>query len=147
MTQLSRNPLRSMRRTNSMSPLSRFLRGEFPFEMEITETVPALNIKEEKDSFKVELAAPGLKKDDFNIDVDGNLVTISSEKEEKKEDKEQEGYSVTEYNYSSFSRSFTLPENADTDKMSARYADGILNLTVPKIPEDKNNKRQKIKVE
>ena len=117
MTQLVRNPLRSMRRSNSVNPLTRFLRGEFPFDIEMTETVPALNIKEEKDSFKVELAAPGLKKDDFNIDVDGNFVTISSEKEQKREEKEEEGYSVTEYNYSSFSRSFTLPENADTEKI------------------------------
>ncbi len=99
-------------------------------------TVPSANIIEEKDSYKVSVAAPGLKKNDFNIDVEGNMLTISSEKEETKEDKEAQ-YTRKEYNYSSFSRSFTLPEEVNQDKIEAQYEDGVLKLTLPKKEEAK----------
>lgn len=97
-------------------------------------SVPAVNITENKDDFAVSLAAPGMKKDDFNIDVEGNMLTISCGKEEKKEEKEAK-FTRREYNYSSFSRSFTLPEEVMKDKIEARYEDGILKLVLPKKEE------------
>ena len=80
-------------------------------------TVPAVNIMENKDDYRISVAAPGLKKNDFNIDVDGNMLTISSEKEESKQEKDAK-YTRKEYSYSSFSRSFSLPEevNQETKK-------------------------------
>jgi HSP20 family protein len=89
-------------------------------------TVPAVNITDEKDE----------KKDDFRIDVEGNLLTISCEKEEKKEEKEKR-HTRLEYNYTSFSRSFTLPEDVKQDKIEARYTDGVLHLSLPKKEEAK----------
>lgn len=99
-------------------------------------TIPAVNITEEKDEYKVSLAAPGLKKDDFNIDIEGNLLTISCEKEENKEEQKAR-HTRREYNYSSFSRSFTLPEDVKQDKIEAGYADGVLLLHLPKKDEAK----------
>jgi len=95
-----------------------------------TMNVPAVNIVEHKDYYQVSMAVPGVKKDDINIDVDGNLLTISSEKEENKEEKEKQ-YTRKEYNYSSFSRSFTLPEEINVEKIEAKYEDGVLKLSLP----------------
>ena len=101
-----------------------------------TFTIPSANIVENKDDFKLALAVPGMKKNDFKIDVTGNLLTISSEKEETKEEKD-ENYSRQEYNYSSFSRSFTLPEEVNKEKIDATYVDGVLKLVLPKKEEAK----------
>jgi HSP20 family protein len=98
--------------------------------------VPAVNIVEEKDDFKVSLAVPGMKKDDFNISIEGNMLTISCEKEERKEEKEKR-FTRKEYNFSSFSRSFTLPDDVMKDKIDAKYEDGILKLSLPKKEEAK----------
>jgi len=99
-------------------------------------TVPAVNIVENKDDYKVSLAVPGMKKEDFNIDVEGNMLTISSEKEENKEEKE-ERFTRKEYSYSSFSRSFTLPDEVNKEKIEAKYEDGVLKLILPKREEAK----------
>lgn len=98
--------------------------------------VPAVNIEETENEFTVSVAAPGLKKNDFNIDVDGNMLTISSEKEETKEEKDAR-YTRKEYNYSSFSRSFTLPDDVNKEKIEARYEEGVLKLALPKKEESK----------
>ena len=101
-------------------------------------SIPAVNITEQKDDYQVSLAAPGLKKDDFHIDIDGNLLTISSEREENKEDKE--GRSTRrEYSYSSFERSFTLPDEVNKEKIEAQYEDGLLKLVLPKKEEAKKS--------
>ena len=99
-------------------------------------TVPPVNITENKNEYLVSLAVPGMKKDDFKIDVDGNMLTISSEKEENKEEKDSR-QTRREYNYSSFSRSFTLPDEVFQDKIDATYNNGVLNLTLPKKEEAK----------
>ena len=99
-------------------------------------SIPAANIVENKDNYEVNLAAPGMKKDDFNIDVEGNVLTISAEKEEKKEEKD-ERYSRKEFNYASFSRSFTLPEGVNKEKIDASYENGLLRLSLPKTEEAK----------
>jgi HSP20 family protein len=101
-----------------------------------TVSVPSVNVSENHQEYKVTLAAPGLKKSDFNINVEGNMITISSEKEEKKESKDEK-YTRQEYNYSSFSRSFMLPEEVNAEKIDAAYTDGILTVTMPKREEAK----------
>jgi len=101
-----------------------------------TMNIPAVNITEDKDQYLVSLAAPGLKKEDFNIDVDGNMLTISSEKEHKKEETEKK-FTRKEYSYSSFSRSFTLPEEINKEKIEAKYENGVLEITLPRKEEAK----------
>jgi HSP20 family protein len=98
--------------------------------------VPAVNIKETKDDYSLSLAVPGMKKDDFKIDMEGNMITISCEKEESKEEKEAK-YTRNEYNFTSFTRSFTLPDEINKEKIDARYEDGILKLVLPKKEEVK----------
>ena len=98
--------------------------------------VPAVNITERKDDYLVSLAAPGLKKEDFKIDVEGNLLTISSEKEKESEEKDEK-HTRQEYSYSSFERSFSLPDEVNKDKIDAHYKDGILELVLPKKEEAK----------
>jgi len=90
-------------------------------------TVPAVNIAEDKNIFSISMAAPGMQKDDFKIDLDGDVLTISAEKEESDETPSRQ-----EYNYSSFSRSFTLPSTVIKDKIEAEYKHGELKLTLPK---------------
>lgn len=97
-------------------------------------SLPAINIKENDNEFEIEVAAPGMKRDDFKVELDNSLLTISSEREDKREEKDNEGnYTRREFSYQSFQRSFTLPqERVDADKIAARYTDGILHITVPK---------------
>lgn len=94
-------------------------------------TVPAVNITENDKEYKITVAAPGLKKDDFKIDLDGNMLTISAETEETTEEKEDERYTRKEYNYTSFSRSFTLPDEVNKEKIEAVYENGVLKLRLP----------------
>jgi HSP20 family protein len=94
-------------------------------------SVPAVNIAETDKQYDVAIAAPGMKKDDFKINLEGDILTISAEKEETKEEKDKQ-YNRREYNYSSFSRSFTLPDEVKRDKIEARYEDGVLHLVLPK---------------
>lgn len=108
-------------------------------------TVPAVNITETKDDYKVSLAIPGMKKDDFKVAIEGNMLTISSEKEENKEEKEKT-YTRKEYNYSSFSRSFTLPNEVSKEKIEATYVDGVLTLVLPRKEEAKKAMTTSIKV-
>lgn len=97
----------------------------------IGSTIPSANIKESEDRFEIELGLPGAKKENIKIDLEDDVLTISSEtKEEKSEEKDN--YTRREFNYSSFSRSFTLPDIVDAEKISAEYKDGILNITIPK---------------
>lgn len=93
-------------------------------------SVPAVNISESKDHYEVSLAVPGMKKEDFKIDVQGDMLTISSEKEESKTEKEKK-FTRKEYSYSSFSRSFNLPDEVNKEKIEARYENGVLILSLP----------------
>jgi HSP20 family protein len=93
--------------------------------------LPAVNVNETEKNYEIEVAAPGRTKKDFNIAAENGILTISSEMEEEKEQKEKD-YTRKEFSYSSFSRSFALPENANEDDIKANYADGILKLEVAK---------------
>lgn len=93
--------------------------------------LPAVNIKENGDHYTVSLAAPGLRKDDFKIDVENNMLTIRSEKEESKETTEEK-YTRKEYSYNAFSRSFALPEDVKQEAIDARYENGELRITLPR---------------
>jgi len=103
--------------------------------------VPAVNIAETENEFHIELAAPGLKKDDFKISLDKNVLSVSADKkvENIEEDKK---FSKREYSYNSFTRSFTLPEVADYSKIEAEYTDGILKVNVAKKEEAKIQSRE-----
>ena len=94
-------------------------------------TTPAVNVVENKDNFRIEVAAPGLSKDDFKINVDNDVLTISSQKGENKEETDEK-YTRKEFYYASFSRSFTLTDTVDSEKISASYKDGVLLVSVPK---------------
>ncbi|MBS1669059.1 MAG: Hsp20/alpha crystallin family protein [Bacteroidetes bacterium] len=99
-------------------------------------TVPAVNVSENTKDFKVSVAAPGMKKDDFKIDVEGNMLSISAETKQEKEEKDEK-YTKKEYNYSSFSRCFTLPDEVNKEKIEATYENGLLQLVLPKTEEAK----------
>ena len=113
------------------SLLSDFFDGDRFFDSDWLrkQSVPAVNVKETEKTF--ELAAPGLAKKDFKISTENGVLTISSEKEDEKEEKEND-CTRREFSYSSFSRSFTLPENTNEDDIQANYEDGILKLHVAK---------------
>ena len=103
--------------------------------------VPAVNISESENNYHVELAAPGLKKEDFKLNLDQNTLTISVEQSSDHQDN-QKNYSKREYSYSSFVRSFTLPESADVSQIEATYNDGILRIDIAKREEAKAVRRQ-----
>jgi len=99
-------------------------------------SLPAANIKETKDAFSLQLAAPGMKKSDFKVEVNNNVLTISSEKESTS-DEQNEGYSRKEFSYHTFTRSFNLPQTVNKDLITASYNDGLLVLNIPKREEAK----------
>lgn len=99
-------------------------------------SMPKVNIKESSDSFTIEMAVPGMKKSDFEINLDNNTLSISA-KNETKESEGENGYTRREFSYSTFNRDFTLPETVDDSKIDAQYKDGILNVVIPKKDEAK----------
>jgi len=103
--------------------------------------VPAVNISESENNYHVELAAPGLKKEDFKLNLERNQLSISVEQTTEQQDN-QKNYSKREYSYSSFVRSFTLPESADHANIEASYTDGILRIDIAKREEAKAIRRQ-----
>lgn len=124
-----------VKRSNSLFPtfFDDFMGRDWFLEndWETRATVPAVNIVENDNAYAVEMAAPGMKKDDFKVELDNNLLTISYEKEVDHEDTNDK-FTKREFNYQSFRRSFTLPESADANKIKANYKDGLLKLDIPK---------------
>ena len=106
---------------------------------------PLANILEHPDSFELDLAAPGLQKDDFKIHLENNVLTISSEIRDEKEE-ETKNYTRKEFHYSSFSRSFTLPRSVDLDKIRADYESGILKVMLPKKEDARVDIKKEIKI-
>ncbi len=99
-------------------------------------STPAVNIAENGDDFKIEVAAPGLDKDDFKINLDHNVLTISSEKESENVENKPD-FNRREFNYSSFKRSFSLPDSINTEKILATHKNGILSIQIPKREDSK----------
>ncbi len=110
-------------------------------------TIPAVNIKETAGHYEVEVAAPGMTKKDFTVELDGNTLSISSEKSDQKSLKEDERYSRKEFSYQSFQRSFTLQKDVvDIDNIEARYENGLLQLLIPKKEEAKQKPPRLIQI-
>jgi HSP20 family protein len=139
----------ALRNLNNLPNLvEEFFNHELPYNWNrnwATISTPATNIVETKDEFRIEVAAPGLNKEDFKINLDNNELTISANKEVKKEEKE-ETYTRKEFGYSKFSRTFTLPETVSGDKIKAEHKDGILTIYVPKKEEAKPKPAREIAV-
>lgn len=96
-------------------------------------TLPSVNLKETPTGFDIEMAAPGLQKGDFKIELHNNVLSISSERKDEKTEKDKEGnYTRREFNYQSFRRSFTVPDSVAEDKVDASYKDGILHISLAK---------------
>jgi HSP20 family protein len=110
-----------------------------------TNSLPAVNIKENEKNFTLELAVPGMDKKDLKIDINEDLLTISTESRNESEEN-KEGYQRKEFSYSSFCRSFYVPENVDKEKISANYRDGILYVEIPKLEEEKSKISRQIKI-
>lgn len=108
--------------------------------------IPAMNVKEQKNHFKIELAAPGFAKEEFDITIKDGMLHLAAEKQHKSEE-EKEGYVKKEFSYNHFSRAMTLPETVDEDKdVKATYKDGILHLTLLKKEDVKGIPPKKVKV-
>lgn len=144
------------KRTNSSVPtfpafFNRFLDDELLnwnslYNSNTNTTLPAVNLKEDDNQFEIELAAPGMKRDDFSVKVENNQLTISAEVKDEKKD-EKKGYNRREFSYQSFQRSFALPEGYIlTDKISAKYNDGILYIDLPKREEVKPQPAKEIEI-
>lgn len=108
-------------------------------------TLPKVNIRETANEYFVEMAVPGMKKSDFNIELDNKILVISNEKNEEQETKE-ENYTRREFGYSSFKRSFSLPETVNEEDIKAEYQDGILSLHLPKREEAKQKPPRNIEI-
>jgi HSP20 family protein len=108
-------------------------------------SIPAVNIMERKDDFQIELAVPGINKNDFKIEVDKGMLTISAEKKEEANE-ENNRYTRKEFSYSSFKRTFSLPEHVNAENIAAEYKDGVLMLNLPKKEEAKAKVAREIKI-
>ncbi|KQM77885.1 heat-shock protein [Pedobacter sp. Leaf216] len=115
--------------------------GDTFFSDRRTNNIPAVNISESNEEYHIELAAPGLKKEDFKISLERDMLTISTE-QRMENNVSEKTYNRREFSYSAFTRAFTLPESADVDNIQATYNDGLLKLTLPKKEEAKAVSRQ-----
>lgn len=107
--------------------------------------VPRVNIAETDEDFKVELAAPGMKREDFHVELDNDTLTIWTEQENNHEE-ENKNFTRREFSYQSFKRSFHLPITVESDKIEAKYTDGLLMLTIPKKEEAKKKPVRTIEI-
>lgn len=110
--------------------------------------VPATNVVENKNEFRIDVSTPGLEKEDFNIEVDKNILKISAEKEIKKEEKDEDEKVLRhEFGYTSFTRSFSIPEGIDTENISATQKNGVLQIVLPKKKDAEEDKVKKIEIQ
>lgn len=107
--------------------------------------IPAVNIRERRDDFVIDVAVPGMRKEDFDIKVEGNMLQISAERSYQRSE-EEENYTRKEFEQSSFSRYFTLPDSVDPENIDAKYTDGVLCLTLPKKEEAKSKPPRQINI-
>ncbi|OHE05920.1 MAG: heat-shock protein Hsp20 [Sulfurimonas sp. RIFOXYD12_FULL_33_39] len=137
------NPVESYKRRRGIDFFNDLLnsleeeRGDSP----LSDFKPAVNTREGKDAYHVDVDLPGVKKEDINISVENNTLTVSGKRETKKEVKEEDYYRV-ESSYGKFQRSFTLPENIDTENIRAASQDGVLEVVIPKLQVIKNSAKK-----
>lgn len=114
----------------------------------VNSTLPAVNVMETENEYKVELAAPGLTKDDFNVHVDeDNNLVVNVEKKTEDSEKAKDGrYLRREFSYSKFQRTLVLPDDVDKDNISAKVENGVLNIDLPKIKKEETTVRKSIEV-
>ncbi len=117
----------------------------FPVLPDRNGSMPAVNIREDEKNYVLDLAIPGIEKKDLKIDMNEDVLTISSETKNENE-QSKDGYRRKEFSYSSFCRSFYIPENVNREKIEASYKDGILNINLPKQEEEKNKISKEIKI-
>jgi HSP20 family protein len=109
-------------------------------------TIPKVNIYETDSEFHVEMAAPGMTRDDFKVELDNNMLTIASQKSYENVEDDKKNFQRREFSYQSFERSFNLPDSAEADKINTKYNDGILSLVIPKKEEAKRKPVKTIKI-
>ncbi len=109
-------------------------------------STPAVNIFENNEKFEIEVAAPGLEKEDFKIDLKNDHLVVYSEKKDKKEEKEKGKVVRSEFRYSSFQRSFALPKEVDVAAIKANHKNGVLTIELPKKTEYKENWSRQIEI-
>jgi HSP20 family protein len=117
----------------------------FPVMSNNVSSMPAVNIKEDDKRFMLDLAVPGIDKKDLKIDINEDLLTISSETKNDSEEN-KDGYKRKEFSYTSFCRSFQIPENVNREKIEASYKDGILSVSLPKFEEEKNKISRQVNI-
>lgn len=144
--------LTPIRRQHSFFPILNDVFGDNFLNDSDWSTSPAVNIAENKDGYRIELAAPGLNKEDFRINMEKRVLEISSEKQSTKESEPNDAvngdrYYRKEFVYTSFKRTFSLPDAADTDHISASYKDGILFVNIPKKEQAKEKPARFISIE
>lgn len=109
------------------------------------QNIPAVNIRETDKAYDIEMAAPGIPKENINVEVENDLLTISGENRQEQKESDNDGrYTRQEFSYSSFRRSFKLPPNVNADDVKARCENGVVNITIPKREEQKNKRRIKL---
>jgi HSP20 family protein len=135
-----------MRRSFRPFYMPNFLDDDFfPTLTNRTSSMPAVNIREDEKSFILDLAIPGMDRKDLKIDINEDALTISSESNDESTE-ERDGYKKKEFNYSSFCRSFYIPDNVNRDKIEANYKDGILTVSLPKMEVEKKNLSRQITI-
>jgi HSP20 family protein len=117
----------------------------FPVLSNKTGSMPAVNIREDDKNYVLDLAIPGIDKKDLNINMNEDVLTISSEKKNESEES-RDGYKRKEFSFSAFCRSFYIPENVNREKIEANYKDGVLSVALPKLDEEKNKITKKIEI-
>lgn len=117
----------------------------FPTLTGRTSSMPSVNIREDDKNFILDLAVPGIDKNNLKIDINEDVLTISSETKNESEEN-REGWKRKEFSYSSFCRSFYIPENVNKEKIEANYKDGILTVALPKQEEEKNKITRQVKI-
>jgi HSP20 family protein len=144
MTLIKWKPTASNFPTGLSSYFDSFFNDDF-FRTPAAFSQPSVNVVENDKEYRLEVAVPGFGKDDFSIDVDHHVLTITGEKKNEAKE-EKENYTRREFSYSSFKRSFTLPETVNGENISAAYENGILNVQLPKKVEGKKESKKTIKI-
>lgn len=143
------NQIKRFDRSGGLLPslLNRYWNDDFFDNFFDGDRLPATNVKENEKEFRLELSVPGFDKEDFSIEIEKNVLKISGRKEVRNEEKDKNDKVLRqEFGYSSFSRSFTIPENVDTEHIEAQQKDGILQISLPKMDKTIEDKVKKIEI-